>query len=541
MREAEHMEKGYIGVDVGSGSVRAGVFTAQGKRLGLAVRPIQQFRPKADFVEQSSDDIWERTCEVVREAVEQSGLEPGSIRAIGFDATCSLVALDKKGGPASVSPSGRNEQNIIMWMDHRAIVEADLINATHDDVLNYVGGKISPEMEMPKILWLKRNLPEQYNAIGLFLDLADFMVWRACGKVARSVCTVVCKWTYLAHENRWSESFFKVVGLEDLPSSGKIAGPIQDLGTAAGTLTRQAAEELGLLPSTMVATGIIDAHAGGVAIIGAEPEKTLAIIGGTSSCHMAVSRRPIFVDGVWGPYWGAMLPGYWLAEGGQSAAGSLIDHTIANTAVYPKLVEQARTEKRTIYEILNECIIRMEAEEGYLTRNLHLLGYHHGNRSPRAAPYLRGMVCGLALNDDVEDAARLYLAAIQSVAYGTRHIIEALNSTGYAINRIHMCGGGTKNPLWLREHADICGCDIVLPEESEAVILGAAMLAASASGDFDSLDDVIKKMPAEGRRIAPRRETAEFHVAKYGVFKEMYKDQMKYRDAMGPWLKTVHG
>ncbi len=534
------MKKAYIGVDVGSGSVRAGVFSGEGKRLGLAVRPIQQFRPKADYVEQSSNDIWEQTCIVVREAVKESGLEAASIRAIGFDATCSLVALDKKGAPASVSPTGVNEQNVIMWMDHRAIAEAELINATHDDVLNYVGGKISPEMEMPKILWLKRNQPNLYGNISLFLDLADFMVWRASGNVVRSVCTVVCKWTYLAHESRWSESFFKAVGLEDLPASGKIAGPIQDLGTAAGNLSAQAAEELGLLPSTMVATGIIDAHAGGVAIIGSEPEKTLAIIGGTSSCHMAVSKKPIFVDGVWGPYWGAMLPGYWLAEGGQSAAGSLIDYTIANTAAYPKLVEQAKAEKRTVYEILNECIIRMESEEGYLTRNVHLLGYHHGNRSPRAAPHLRGMVSGLTLNEGVEDAARLYLAAVQSVAYGTRHIIEAMNSSGYGINRIHMCGGGTKNPLWLREHADICGCDIVLPEESEAVILGAAMLAASASGDFASLDDVIGKMPTEGRRITPRRETAEFHAAKYAVFKEMYKDQMKYRATMAPWIKPAH-
>ena len=78
------------------------------------------------------------------------------------------------------------------------------------------------------------------------------------------------------------------------------------------------------------------------------------------------------------------------------------------------------------------------------------------------------MISGLTLGETVDDLARLYLATVQAVAYGTRHIIDTLNGAGYSIETIFACGGGTKNPVFLREHADACGCRIVLPREPEA-------------------------------------------------------------------------
>ncbi|MFY3768181.1 ribulokinase, partial [Escherichia coli] len=92
-----------------------------------------------------------------REALARSGTTPQSVAGIGFDATCSLVVLDNNGEPLAVSPDGEAENNIIVWMDHRATDQAERINATHHPVLDYVGGKISPEMETPKLLWLKEK------------------------------------------------------------------------------------------------------------------------------------------------------------------------------------------------------------------------------------------------------------------------------------------------------------------------------------------------------------------------------------------------
>lgn len=526
------MDHYFIGVDVGSGSARAGIYDSNGQRIAMAVSPIQQFRPQADFVEQSSSDIWLQVCYAVKKAMKLSGLGAKLIKGIGFDATCSLVALDEMGEAVSVSPSGNDSQNIIMWMDHRAIKQAQQINLTQDPALKYVGGEVSVEMELPKILWLKQNLPAQYDKVAQFLDLADFLVYRSTDQPVRSICTQSCKWNYLSHEQRWPTSLLEKIGLIDLLNGGRIDGPIQDVGTYAGCLSPQAAVELGLSQSTAVATGIIDAHAGALAIIGKEPESTLAIISGTSACHLAVSQKPHFVEGIWGPYWGAMLPGTWLLEGGQSAAGALVDHVIRQAACHPVLKQYAEAEGCTVYEILNRHIDDLEANEPYLTKDFHLLGYHHGNRSPRANPTLRGMMSGLSLNEDINTLAVHYLSAIQSVAYGTRHIIEAMRASGHTITQIHMCGGGVKNPLWLREHADITGCSVVLATDSEAVLLGSAMLGATASGKFTSLQDAIQSMSCMGEKVIPRASTQRFHAAKYQVFLEMYEDQIKYRQLM---------
>ncbi|MCE1787638.1 sugar kinase, partial [Enterobacter hormaechei] len=93
---------------------------------------------------------------------------------------------------------------IIMWMDHRAIKEAITINQTNDPALCYVGGEISPEMELPKILWLKNYFPQRYQDIWRFFDLADFLVWKATGADVASTCTLTCKWNYLAHQKQFS-------------------------------------------------------------------------------------------------------------------------------------------------------------------------------------------------------------------------------------------------------------------------------------------------------------------------------------------------
>src|SRR5215472_6590441 len=135
------MQQVYIGVDVGTSSTRAGVFDEKGKLLGIAKHSITTWHEAGDIVEQSSSDIWHACTAAVRAAM-------------------ALVAIAPDGAPVSVSGSGEARRNVIVWMDHRAVGEAREINDTQDDVLRYVGGSISPEMQIPKLLWLKRNRRE---------------------------------------------------------------------------------------------------------------------------------------------------------------------------------------------------------------------------------------------------------------------------------------------------------------------------------------------------------------------------------------------
>ena len=115
----------------------------------------------------------------------------------------------------------------------------------------------------------------------------------------------------------------------------------------------------------------------------------------------------------------------------------------------------------------------------YLTKDFHVCPYFHGNRSPRANPKLVGMISGLKLSNSLNDLAIIYLSTIQSIAYGTRHIIEEMNKKGYDIDSLICCGGGTKNELFLKQHANITNCLIILPKEEESVLLGSAMLVGS--------------------------------------------------------------
>lgn len=543
------MTDAVLGIDVGTGSARAGVFDRTGHRLGSASREIRIWRPQPDFVEQSSDDIWRAVCEATRDALAAAGAGI-RVRGIGFDATCSLVALDAAGRPVSVSPSGDDAQNVIVWMDHRAIPEADRINALGHDVLRYVGGRISPEMETPKLLWLKTHLPRSWARMAHAFDLPDFLTWRATGALSRSLCSTVCKWTYLGHEGRWDESYFRAIGLGQLADEGfaRIGIEVLPMGTPLGSgLTATAAADLGLEPGTPVGASIIDAHAGGLGVIGialdgvapdaAAMSHRLALIGGTSSCHMAVSREPRFVPGVWGPYHSAMVPGFWLSEGGQSATGALIDHVIASSAQGQALEAHARAAGTSVYDALNARLDVMAGAEqvahnAALTADFHVLPYFHGNRSPRADASLRGIVAGLSLSDTADDLARLYLATIQSIAYGTRHIVEEMNAAGYAIDTLLACGGGTKNSVFLREHADATGCRIVLPEEPEAVLLGAAILGAVAAGAHADVPAAMAAMTRPGRIIAPNADAAPYHAAKYRVFHRMHGDLIAYRAQM---------
>ncbi|HEI8868590.1 FGGY-family carbohydrate kinase [Serratia sp. AKBS12] len=537
----------FIGVDVGTGSARAGVFDLNGRMISQASREIDIYRPKADFVEQSSDNIWQAVCNAVRDAVNQADINPIQVKGLGFDATCSLVVLDKEGKPLTISPSGRSEQNIIVWMDHRAITQADRINATKHRVLDFVGGVISPEMQTPKMLWLKQHMPTTWANAGYLFDLPDFLTWRATQDATRSLCSTVCKWTYLGHEQRWDKSYFKQIGLEDLleHDAAKIGSDVKIMGEPLGHgLTQRAASEMGLMAGTAVSVSIIDAHAGTLGTIGAtgvsgevaDFDRRIALIGGTSTGHMAMSRTARFIGGVWGPYYSAILPEYWLNEGGQSATGALIDHVIQSHPCYAELLSQAKAHNQTIYEVLNALLRRMAGEPekiAFLTQDIHMLPYFHGNRSPRANPTLTGTLTGLKLSRTPEDMALHYLATIQAIALGTRHIIETMNQSGYSIDTIMASGGGTKNPIFVQEHANATGCAMLLPEESEAMLLGGAMMGTVAAGVFDTLPEAMNAMSRIGKTVTPQtNDIKRYYDRKYRVFHQLYHDHMKYRQLM---------
>ncbi|KAJ3496368.1 hypothetical protein NLJ89_g10495 [Agrocybe chaxingu] len=507
-------ESCYVGVDVGTGSVRASIVTKSGKALASSTQETKTWRDPHDHhvFEQSTTDIWSRIGVAIKDCLSASGTEPSAVKGLGFDATCSLAVTDFGGEPVIVTKGeqigGHGERNIILWADHRAEEEAELINRTGSVVLDYVGGKMSLEMEVPKILWLKKHMsPERFSQCQFF-DLPDFLTYQATRDSSRSTCSLTCKCSYVANSG-WQKDFFEQIGLKELSERGyaqigaKDGEDVLIAGMPVGEgLSKNAAEELGLLPGTPVGSAIIDAYAGWLGTIAArfaddkqglsevptieESGHRLAAVAGTSTCHIVQSPSGIFVNGVWGPYKDPILSGRWMNEGGQSSTGQLIDFILTTHPAHPELVELGKKVQKPIHSILEERLEKLRMESGVatlteLTKDLHLYPDLHGNRSPIADPRMRGSIVGLELSNSLNDLAKKYHATLLAIALQTRHIIDTLNAAGHHISSIYMSGGQAKNAGLMQLFADVCGMPVVLPPDSGgAVVLGAAMLGRLA-------------------------------------------------------------
>jgi FGGY-family pentulose kinase len=516
-----------IGVDVGTGSARAGLFDLNGRMLSVAKRDITLYREAGSVVEQSSTEIWNAVCTTIREAVNAAGIAPEQVVGLGFDATCSLVVLGDGGAPLAVGPSEVAERDIIVWMDHRAVEQAERINAMRHDVLRYVGGRISPEMETPKILWLKENRPSIFAEAWQFFDLADFLTWKSTGDLARSTCTVTCKWTYLAHEARWDASYFEAIGLEELAAEGfyRIGTDIVEPGTRLGQgLTKEAAEAMGLLPGTAVAAGMIDAHAGGIGTvgIGGRPSENLAYVFGTSSCTMTSTTEPVFVPGVWGPYYSAMVPGMWLNEGGQSAAGAAIDQLLSFHPAAAEASAKARAEGKSLPAYMAEVAaakVETASKAVELAAGLHVVPEFLGNRAPFADPHARAVLAGLGMERDFDNLVALYIAGLCGIGYGLRQIIETQAKSGASVQRVVISGGAGASPLVRQILADACGKPVVAPAAEEPVLLGSAILGSVAAGIFTDVGQAMAVLCTADAEYAPNdRNAAAAHARRYEAF-----------------------
>ncbi|MFZ3584293.1 FGGY-family carbohydrate kinase [Loktanella sp. DJP18] len=523
---------GYLlGIDVGTGSARAGIFTADGELCGADSCAITLYR-NGDRVEQSSEDIWQAVVQAVRGAVGRAGIEPGDVCGIGFDATCSLVVLGQDGIPLPVGDPDHPERNIIVWMDHRALDQAERINATGHRVLDYVGGRISPEMETPKLLWLKENRPDVYAAAWQFMDLTDYLTWRATGDLARSICTVTCKWTYMGHEDSWDADYFQTIGLGDLAEDGfrRIGTLIVEPGKAlANGLTVRAAKDFGLTAGTPVGAGLIDAHAGGIGSVGAAGGggaiANMAYVFGTSSCTMTSTAAPVFVPGVWGPYYSAMVPGLWLNEGGQSAAGAAIEQLLLHHPMTAEAAALAAQDEMS----LPDWLARQAEDRPAGSRNavslagrIHVVPEFLGNRAPFADPDTRAVIAGLGMARDLDSLVSLYIAGLCGIGYGLRQIIAAQTRAGAPVERLIISGGAGRSDLVRQLLADATGLELTTPQTEEPVLLGAAILGGVAAEFYSDMAAAMAGMSSFARKFRPQGgEVPAIHEARFDVFQQL--------------------
>lgn len=490
-------------VDVGTGSARAGIFDAAGNLHGRADAPLLMRQPRTAFAEQSSAQIWSAVAAAVNGARAAADVAAADVAGIAFDATCSLVVRGRDGAALPVSPGGDAAWDTIAWLDHRALAEADECTRIGGAVVALAGGAMSPEMQTPKLMWLKRHLGESWRAAGAIYDLADYLSFCASGSNARSQATLAPKWPYLGGAPAgvegaaagWADEFLRAVGLDDLVERAALPSRAVPLATDVGPLSPAAAEALGLTTRCRVGAGLVDAYAGALSVLGglpaAERDGQLALVAGTSSCVMMAAPAAEPRPAVWGPYADVGLPGLWMSEAGQSATGALLDHIVRSHRLEPDAPTHARIASR-ILEL-------REAEGPAFASRLHVLPDFHGNRAPLGDPHALGVVSGLSLDGSFDGLCRLYWRTCVGIALGLRHIVERLRAAGLRADALHVAGGHLKNPLLMELYADATHCAIIESGAADAVLLGTAMVAAAACEMHADLAVAAQAMAKDGQ------------------------------------------
>jgi ribulose kinase len=243
--------------------------------------------------------------------------------------------------------------------------------------------------------------------------------------------------------------------------------------------------------------------------MGAVGAGDLAMIMGSSTCHLAMSRQALFGSGMLGCYPDAVVEGLYTLEGGQTATGSIVNwyrqHFAGNETA------EAERSGRNVYEILDARAAAVPpGSEGLIC-----LDYWQGNRCPLKDPRARGTLWGLTLS---HGPGHIFRSIYEATAYGTRHILEDVAGHGLAIERLFAGGGGAKSRLWLQIHADVLGRPIHVPRESEACALGSALVAAVHSGHYASLEEAVGRMVQIAEVLEPQarnRAAYDYGYAKY--------------------------
>jgi FGGY-family pentulose kinase len=488
----------YLGLDVGTQSVRAALFDVRGNCRGYATAALDTYHPQPAWAEQDASQWWRAACAAVPNALANAGSTSQDIAGIGLDCTaCTVVPCQADGAPL---------YRALLWMDQRAFREADEITSTKDPSLRFVSGVVSPEWMLPKALWLKRHEPAVYAHAERLAECTDWFMYRLTGEWTLSLNNVTVKWDYARPDGGWSAALLRQVGLDELP--GKWPQRIIPLGKGESRLTAAAARELGLRPDLPVAQGGIDAYLGmlGMGAVGAGD---LAMIMGSSTCHLAMSAQPLLGSGMLGCFPDAVVEGLYTLEGGQTATGSIVNwyrqHFAGNEAV------EAERTGRNVYEILDEKAAAVAPG----CNGLVCLDYWQGNRCPLKDPRARGTLWGLTLS---HGPGHIFRSMYEATAFGTRHILEDAEAHGLKIHRIFAGGGGARSRLWLQIHADVLGRQISVPRESEACALGSALVAAVHSGFYADFAEAAREMVQIRTVVEPvsnHRRAYDYYYDKY--------------------------
>lgn len=488
---SEGSEQYTVGVDFGTLSGRAVVVRVRdGAELATAVHDyphgvIDRNLPGTgaslppDWALQHPQDWVDVLRHAVPAAVSAAGVDPVSVIGIATDFTaCTVLPTLADGTPlAETGLADRPHAWPKLWKHHAAQGQADRINAlAHargEQWISRYGGKISAEWQFAKALQVLEEDPQVYDSCARWIEAADWIVWQLTGAESRNACTAGYKGI---HQDGSYPGEQYLAGLDPRFSDfarTRLEFPLSALGSRVGSLSATAADWTGLPPGIAVAAGNVDAHVTAAAAQAVEDGRLLAIMG-TSTCH--VVNAPVLADvpGICGVVAGGIVEGTYGYEAGQSAVGDIFAWALRQGVPAEYLEEAA-----SLGEDLHTLLTRKAALQPVGGHGLVALDWMNGNRSVLVDHHLSGVIVGLTLATRPED---VYRALLEATAFGTRVIVETLESGGVPVNEFIVAGGLAKNQLLMQIYSDVLRRPVSLAASQQGPALGSAIHAAVAAG-----------------------------------------------------------
>lgn len=491
-----------LGIDLGTESARAGLYDFNGREIKVTGEPLTTSTLGAGRATQDPQQWWDAVGKASRASLE--GLDDITVMAVCVATTSStMVAVTKDGTP--VYPG-------IMWMDTRAWRQAIRSKESTNSILRFSGGQNAAEWLISKSIWFKENEPDLYAKCDFIVEALDYINFKLSNQWISSLMNSTCKANLDPESKTYDSDFFQELGAIGIEQ--KFPSEIVPIGQSLGPISDAAALHLGIRGNPILAQGGIDAHIGMLGGGCTEPGK-IFMIGGTSSVQLTLTREEVTVPGVWGPYPNVLVDGLYLLEGGQISSGSILRWLTRDVL---------KLNPNQAADLMKRSQSADPASNGLLA-----LDYWMGNRSPLRDDLLRGTIIGLSLNSTVED---IYAALIQSIAFGTRHVLDTYGVSGVSSQHVVLAGGIRHNPAWLQMTADVLGMELYLSNCENLTTLSCAISAATAIGAYPSLVSAADQMKTSVTTIPPILGGRERHEEKFQMYLEL-------GHSLGPLLRKL--
>jgi xylulokinase len=480
--------------DLGTTGNKASLFDPEGNLVHTVFCVYDTDYPRPGWAEQDPADWWRAVCTSTQQLLLGSGCQPGEIAVISFSGEMmGCLPLDVNGVPLRTS---------VIWADQRAEDQAALLRERvgHARVYEITGHRASSNYTAAKILWLRDHEPDLFASTSKVLQAKDYVAFKLTGCYATDYSDASGTNLFDLQARQWSQEILTAVDLDPdlLPS-------VLPSATVIGTVTRDAAQETGLVSGTPVVIGGGD---GACATAGAgvvHPSDAYNYVG-SSSWISFVSPEPLYDPQQRTFTFAHLDPEYLFPTGTMQCAGGSYD--------WLERLLRGELQDR-IYGRLDE--LASSVEPG--ARGLFFLPYLIGERSPHWNPHARAAFVGLTMAHGRAEMAR---AVLEGVAFNLRIILDAFRDQGAPIKALRLIGGGARSALWRQILADVFELPILRPRLLvEATSLGAAIAGGVGIGlysDYGIAAHLVQVEPGE----EPRPAVAARYQELYAIFQETY-------------------